>query len=258
MFVIPSTAVVAMCVWRLEWTVYFAMSVGLVALPAFGGLMTAAMAPAAFGDRFSVSHGWKNLGRTGRRRYILRTLYIAGGIVLMGTPGWFHGTVHIGIALIPLGLYWAATSGFGIDQAALADLSRNTSDRRLRDLLKGESSELVIRGIILGAYCLVFAAAVFAVLDLAGSIFGIPVLFGRLVGDSTVDDISPEQAMPYFFSLLYNDPVCVTALYLSACIVFPVMRAAWFLSYLDLRVRRDCWDIALQVELEARRLESPA
>ena len=43
---------------------------------------------------------------------------------------------------------------------------------------------------------------------------------------------------------------------LSICIwcIYPVIRLAWMLSYIDLRIRRDCWDVALKIDQEAERL----
>ena len=41
-----------------------------------------------------------------------------------------------------------------------------------------------------------------------------------------------------------------------AFLVYPIGRLAWFFCYIDVRVRRDCWDMELSIIQEAERLEN--
>jgi hypothetical protein len=55
---------------------------------------------------------------------------------------------------------------------------------------------------------------------------------------------------------LWSDPIVVTAALAVAFLVYPIGRLAWFFCYMDVRVRRDCWDMELLIIQEAERLDA--
>jgi hypothetical protein len=54
--------------------------------------------------------------------------------------------------------------------------------------------------------------------------------------------------------LLAYDPLLVGALSATWWLVYPLARLAWFFCYLDLRVRKEGWDVEIELRVEARRL----
>jgi hypothetical protein len=58
--------------------------------------------------------------------------------------------------------------------------------------------------------------------------------------------------------MLLRDPRCLTVFAAAVMLVYPIVRLAWFFCYIDLRVRRDCWDMELLFRQEARRLAGVA
>ena len=64
-----------------------------------------------------------------------------------------------------------------------------------------------------------------------------------------------DNSFKYTMRFFWGDPVVVTAVLAVALLVYPIGRLAWFFCYIDVRVRRDCWDMELQMLQEAERLE---
>jgi hypothetical protein len=86
-------------------------------------------------------------------------------------------------------------------------------------------------------------------------LLGLPILTGRSKMDASYLGNFGER-FDYFFHFLGTDPVVITAALAVALMVYPIARLTWFFCYMDVRVRRDCWDIELQIIQEARRLEA--
>jgi len=130
-------------------------------------------------------------------------------------------------------------------------MERRRHDRRTAVLVREETAELLGRGLAIFLYCLMLGAVLFATLDiLMWLLFGEPILLGRLLdamraGDAAADELG---------RLLWRDPLVQTALTAVGLLVYPIGRLAWFFCYVDLRVRRDCWDVELEFVQEARRL----
>ena len=89
----------------------------------------------------------------------------------------------------------------------------------------------------------------------ATTLLGWPILLGRLKVDmSYLSDMG--DMLGYVFQFLWSDPIVITAGLAVAFLVYPIARLAWFFCYIDVRVRRDCWDVELQILQEAQRLEA--
>jgi len=84
----------------------------------------------------------------------------------------------------------------------------------------------------------------------ASLVFQVDILIFRL-GD--IDFMAGQ-----FWDFLATDPRLLTVLTATALLAYPMTRIAWFLCYIDLRVRRDCWDLELGLTREAARLRETA
>ncbi|MCA9063517.1 MAG: hypothetical protein KDA96_10675 [Planctomycetaceae bacterium] len=59
-------------------------------------------------------------------------------------------------------------------------------------------------------------------------------------------------------ALFSDSPGFLLQVQISLWIVMPLLRIAWFMCYLDQRIRNECWDLDLKFKLEASRLENAA
>lgn len=197
--------------------------------------------PSAFGEPFALQTLWRRL-RHGNRMLLLQ------GIALR-----FVIWAGLLLCLIP-GCWIAVRTGFFVEKACFSKRVRKLHDRQTDDLLKEEAGNLVYRVLWIFAYCLLLWGVLFVSLDVACSVlFSVPILFGRVF--TAADSMLPLEV---FIDLIWYDPLVLTALTATALLVYPIGRLAWFFCYVDLRVRRDCWDMQLRFAEEARRLEVPA
>jgi len=243
MIAIPSCAVVYFLVDRYEFRLPLAASVLFFATSPLGVLLVSGAAPAAFGEPFTFRGTLWRLGWRGVALFLgglaLRCL-IAVGLVLFVFPGW----------------YVAVRTGFFVEQSALAKLARHLHDRRANELLKGEIGDLFARSAGILLYCALLWLTLLFTVDFASShLFGFHILMGRLgIDGSYLKDFGEKT--DYAFRFLWGDPVVLTASTAVALLVYPLARLAWFFCYVDVRVRRDCWDMELQILQEAERLEA--
>jgi len=240
---VPSCTLVYVLVDRYEFTLPLAMLVFFFATSPLGILIMMGAAPSAFGEPFTFRGTWARVGWRGMglvaRGLALRGL-IAMGLAVFLFPGW----------------YLAVRTGFFVEQSALSKLDRHLHDRRADELLKGEIGDLFARSGTIFMFCALLWLVMLLTADFAAShLLGLPILWGRLGLDvSYLKDIG--DATGYSMKFLWGDPVVVTAALAVAFLVYPIGRLAWFFCYMDVRVRRDCWDMELQFIQEAERLES--
>ena len=240
---LPTCALVYVLVDRYEFQMPLALLVFLLATSPLGVLIMAGAAPSAFGEPFTFRGTWSRLGWRGTvllcRGVALRCL-IAVGTVLFLFPGW----------------YLAVRTGFFVEQATLSHLDRHLHDRRADELLKGEIGDLFSRSGAIFSFCaLLWLVMLLTANFVSTHLLGLPILWGRLGLDASyLDDMSDSTT--YVLGFLWGDPVVVTAALGVALLVYPIGRLAWFFCYVDVRVRRDCWDMELQIMQEAERLES--
>lgn len=84
-------------------------------------------------------------------------------------------------------------------------------------------------------------------------LLGTPVLMGRLGIDPAYADDS-GAILQATLQFLWSDPLVLVVELAVALFVFMYLRITWFLSYIDLRVRNDCWDVELKLRQEAAEL----
>ena len=155
----------------------------------------------------------------------------------------------------------------------IRSLDEKLHGRGIRDLLKKEGGDLFARSLLIVPFCLLLSIVVFFTIDQACNVLlGYPILAGRLdqvlpresiqreadtaFGDAAVNGLGRAGTMVVVaIKFLLSDSRCLAVLTAAVLFVFPIARLAWFFCYIDLRVRRDCWDMELLFQQEARRLE---
>lgn len=239
---VPSCMLVYYLVDRYEYKLPLAMAVLFFATSPLGVLLMTGAAPCAFGEPFTFRGtlarlGWRGIWLIGWG-LVLRCL-MAVGLVFFLFPGW----------------YLAMRTGFLVEQAALSKMAKHLHDRRAEELLKGEIGDLFLRSASIFAFCgLLWAVMLTAADFVATHLLGTPILLGRLGVDGSYLE-NPGDTVGYALKFLWGDPIVVTAALATALLVYPLGRLAWFFCYIDVRVRRDCWDMELQILQEAERLE---
>ena len=219
------------------WTM---LAVVYVASSPLGVLLGLAAIPTAFGEAIR--------GPAFRHRLMSR----GPALILRGL--WYRlGAAVAGVFCLIPGLWVAVRTGFFVEEACLAQLEEGNDSGRVRELVQRDFSELMSRCLLLMAYCSVLWIALFATVDtFAGMLFSTPILFGRIFTESGF------SSMEYAQHLLYRDPRVQMAMAATGLAVYGLGRIAWFFCYIDLRVRRDLWDIELKLSREAARLEGTA
>ena len=85
------------------------------------------------------------------------------------------------------------------------------------------------------------------------------VMFGTSTFQGPLDDMASGfvwEGIQSFFNMLASHPVLMALASGIALMIYPVGRLAWFFCYIDARVRRDCWDMELQIVQQAKHLEN--
>jgi len=207
-----------------------------------GVLLALVAVPAAFGEPFRVTE-------LVRRLEWPAPLLLLRGLMLRIAEG-----LGLCLAVVP-GILIAIRTGFFVEQASLEKMERRQHDQRTAVLVREETGELFGRGFTICTYCLMLSGVLFVTLDLlVWLLLGEPILLGRLLEVLQAGDAVAEE----LGRLLWRDPLVQTALTAIGLLVYPIGRLAWFLCYVDLRVRRDCWDVELEFVQEARRLKGSA
>jgi len=164
------------------------------------------------------------------------------------------------LCVVP-GLLLMVRWGFWSESRVLRGLEEHRPDRRTGELVKQEYSELVFRAGALTMAWLLMAGLLFITADCATTLlFGHSILLGRFddVTATLYDDPLVEEILTLLVDLLTTDPWVLTTAVLVLLISYLPVRAAWLLCYVDLRVRRDCWDVELAMLEEKNRLALPS
>jgi hypothetical protein len=239
---VPACVLTYVLIDRFEFTMPLAMFVFFFATSPLGVLLMSGVAPCAFGEPFTFRGTWSRLGWRGIGllvRGLALRIPIGLGLLLFVFPGW----------------YLALRTGFFAEQAALSNMARHLHDRRADELLKGEIGDLYVRSAGIFTFCALLWLALLVAADfLSKHLLGFPLLFDRLGVDEAY--LQDGDGLSYAARFLWGDPVVVTAVLAVALFVYPIGRLAWFFCYVDVRVRRDCWDMELQIIQEAERLEA--
>jgi hypothetical protein len=245
---VPSCLLVYVLADRFEWKMSAALLVFFFASSPLGVLLMAGAAPCVFGEKFNYRSTMQRVGWSGiwlmMKGLALRCLML-GGFLIFIFPGWYLGVKY----------------GFMVEQAILSRMARHLHDRRADELLQGEVGDLIFRSAVITGFCTMLWWVLLKTVDFACSkLLGWPILLGRFRDFSYISEWGEFETRflrnfgidPVVF---WTDPVVITVVLAVAFAVYAVGRLAWFFCYIDVRVRRDCWDMELKFLQEAQQLE---
>ena len=236
-FAVPSVVLTWWLIDHHEWSLQSCLLIFALECPLFGGALVAAAGHRVFGDRFSPLNGLRELSR----RWLLYSalMLVVRLITLAGSC----------CGILP-GYAVAARYGFLAEVLLLEVCPARRFESRLSDLMNQTFIGLVGRLITLTAFFSIAVVSVFVLVDVAcGTLLGLPILIGRVSGDV----FAYEDKM---MTLLTSDPRVAAVLIAVAWLIYPVTRLAWMFCYLDVRIRKEGWDVELAFRVEARRLET--
>ena len=237
-FAVPSVFLTWWLMVYQDWTLSGCLMLFALQCPFCGAALVAASGRRLFGDRFSIRSGLKAV----LKRIVLLTVLFC--LVRLVT---FFG---LWILILP-GYMVATRYGFLSEVLILEGTPGRRYETRLSDLMNETFRGLIGNLIALVLLYGIMVVSLFVLTDMAsGTLFGVPVLAGRVSGFAyMLEEIT---------TLMTRDPRVGTVLVAVMWLVYPITRLAWMFCYLDVRIRKEGWDVELNFRVEARRLESPA
>lgn len=187
---------------------------------------------------------------------------IGPGLILFPYDSWM---IALGLVTTIFSVFFLLRSGFLPETTFLQSIDRRLRSRATRELLKSEGGSLFFRGWWIVIYCGVISMVLFLTIDITlESLLGFPILLGRLRDIFPVSSIVQFPGARFFeiatiiIEFAMSDPKTLGVLTAVVMISYPIGRLAWFFCYIDLRVRKDLWDLEMQFQQEAHRLERRA
>lgn len=151
-------------------------------------------------------------------------------------------------------------TGFGAEARAFAAWRAGEHDHRVSDLVKAEYSDLIARGIAVGLFGLGFWGLLTITVDAATMLLvGVSPCLGRLI-EATRNPWGLDDWQAWWVALttfITTDALALMTVSATALATYAVCRLAWFFAYVDLRIRRDCWDVEVALAEEAQRWRTP-
>ena len=245
LFAVPLAAAAYLAAWYTDWGFLAALGLWVFGTAPFGVMLVGGAARAAFGEEFLL-------------RKMLRDLKsdwpLALHVLALRVP------IALGMTfcIVP-GAWLAVNRGFLVESRALMHLHQQRHDRRTAELVKLEFADLMVRGIILFIAGFVLWIMMELTVDVAWTIlFGRSLFFGRWheLGSVMNDELEIDVYLEHLWRLATSDPKVLVLHLTTGLAAYAVCRLAWFLCYIDLRVRRDCWDLELEILDESQRLDN--
>jgi hypothetical protein len=209
----------------------------------FGAMLAAGAARTTFGEEFTLRKLLSDL----RTDWPLIVQVVGMRMLLAMTSV---------LCVVPAA-FLAVRWGFAAKSRVLTRLHEQRHDRRTNELVRLEFADLVVRGGVLVVFGGMFWLIAELTADAAWTIlFGQSLFFGRLsevgsiIGGEQIDESDFERVA----ALALDDPAVLILHLATGLATYAVCRIAWFFCYIDLRVRRDCWDLELELLREAERI----
>jgi hypothetical protein len=221
--------------------------------PALGALLVAGAGYRVFGDPFAAGRALKVVHSRFPRLlgHLMGTWLWIALCVYFILRGGDAALTFLSWLILPLVALLAAQRGFLPEVILLEELRGGRLRRRIAEIMRYVHFALLVRRVALGVFVAGAVLGLFILLDRgAGVLLGLPIVGGRISAGP------PFIYLKEFYDLVFYDPVATTALFATAWLVYPLARLAWFFCYLDVRIRKECWDVELDFRIEARRLES--
>ncbi len=149
------------------------------------------------------------------------------------------------------GIWLALRNSFRVEQSSLryagiASQAGTSHDHRTKNLISHDFGALFWRGLWSLFFCYTLTLILLITFDyLSYTLLEFPILIGKIPYLFDVESI--DQLVSNIMLLMTSDPRVLTVLTGFILLVYPIGRLAWFFTYLDLRVHRDCWDMELRM-----------
>lgn len=168
--------------------------------------------------------------------------------------------VPLSAAIFP-GLALLTYAGFQTESRVLKHFRSHRFEHRTQDLVKREFSDLLFRSVILASFGAVLWIVTLVTADAACKLlFGASPVFGSL-WEASQDPwgyLEPFEAFSNMCRTAVTDPRVLAMVVAASLATYVVLRLAWFFTYVDLRIRLDCWDLEVALADEAQRWEVAA
>jgi hypothetical protein len=187
--------------------------------------------------------------RAMRRGLLLRVLMAIPFVLLLFPDTSIVGSV-LAIFWVPAYLAAALWFSYGTERRVLAEIDRSL------DLTNARQSQAW--GDMVGSALLVAAcASMLFIMCMSGIEWALSAagLEGPLLGPAG-DYLAPEFFEPGLaMAAIGRNPLFAATFLAATLFAYQIARVAWFFTFIDARVRRDCWDLELILAREAKRLE---
>ena len=214
--------------WILSGLLFFFVS------PFLGATVVAGAGHHVFGEEFTIRRA---LLHTYRRLPVLLLWLPAARFVSA-----LIGSMCLGLLSVPV----ATRYGFLSEVLILEQLRGSRALKRLEEILRNSFLEACGRYATILAFTFCVGLTLFLLFDLGAQfLFATPILMAKVSWAVAAEDIA---------NLLAYDPLLVGALSTTWWLVYPLARLAWFFCYLDARVRKEGWDVEIELRVEARRM----
>ncbi|MFK7776790.1 MAG: hypothetical protein QM501_01550 [Gimesia sp.] len=260
LFAIPACTLVYLLSYYFLVDLRVAITVAYFITSPLGVLLTWNTALFTFGNSTSFP-SWKRQLNPQLLLLMIRCLIDRTVLFLGLALIFFSGNAFIILGFIYLlfpGIWLALRNGFRVEQSSLnyagiASHQGTSHDHRMKDLISHDFGTLFFRGAVTFLFCYLLTFVLFITFDyLCYSLLEFPILIGQI--PSVFDPESIDQSVSNIILLMTSDPRVLTFLTGFILLIYPIGRIAWFFTYIDLRVRRDCWDMELRMAEVSQKL----
>lgn len=262
LFALPACTLVYLLSYYFLLDIRVAITIAYFTTSPLGVLLTWNTALFTFGN----SQGFGSLRRQFRPHLIPlmirclfdRALFFIGPALIL-----FSENMLIFLGFIFLffpGIWLTMRNGFRVEQSSLryagiASQEGTSHDHRTKDLVSHDFSTLFFRGFWTFLFCYILTLVLFLTFDyLSYTLLEFPILIGQIPYVFDADAI--DQSLSNIILLMTSDPRVLTVLTGFILLVYPIGRLAWFFTYIDLRVRLDCWDMELRMAEVSQKLNT--
>ena len=212
-------------------TAHFQLLTFLVFSPLLGAALAVATGRRVFGEQIQVPAVLEQL--------------VTRAAVLVPLLLWSRLVMFLGLfALLIPTVIFNLRYGFVAELLYLEQLLGRRLGRRLRGLLGAAYGMLFARSLLLMLFHVLLTASLFVLLDRAMELlFDYPIFAAKIQWEFLQDSLAVS---------LESDPVFSLLSFACAWLTFPLARIAWFFCYLDLRIRREGWDVELLFRMESQ------
>lgn len=170
---------------------------------------------------------------------------------------------HVGLMLAGVlpGAAAMIYTGFQAESRLFSRWRAGEHDHRIGDLIRLEFSDLLARGLGMTVFGVFFWGLLTITVDAAAMLLvGVSPCIGGL-SEAVRNPWGLEDWDAWWWALwvfVTTDALALTTVTATALVTYAVCRLAWFFAYVDLRIRRDCWDVEVALTEEAQRWRTPA